>query len=320
MERSSPRTTETAATLPRMPRPTPLVAGALLAAVVAIAACGGGGAASEAPNAEEPTNTGDPTAAPIARTPAPDCTPARTHAAGASNEEAAGPDGAIGFVVHTPPSYDGAAPMAVVLNYHGAGGTPEGQIAYSQLAVTAEEHGFLLVAPPVGSDASAVLDHVEAGWCVDTARVFATGMSAGARVSSRLVCELPERIAAIAPVAGLDYPERLCEDAPPRPVIAFHGSADQIIVMQGVRDATLAWGRHNGCDPPPVPDPVSERVFLASYTNCEAGADVELYTVEGGGHTWPGAEPREGGPLGATTDEISANELMWAFFEAHPLR
>jgi len=298
-----------------MLRPRHATTGLLFVAALLAAACGGG---ADAPNAPTPPPAEATTR--VARTPTPDCTPARSHAAGVSDEEANGIDGAVSFVVHTPASYDGVAPIPIVLNYHGAGSTPERQLAYSQLAVTAEEHGFLLVAPPVGSDTSAVLDHVEAGWCVDAARVFATGMSAGARVSSRLACELPDRIAAIAPVAGLDYPTSLCDDVAPRPVVAFHGSADRVIVMQGVRDATLAWGRHNGCDPPPIPEPVSARVFLASYTNCEAGADVHLYTVEAGGHTWPGAEPRDGGPLGATTDEISANDLMWAFFEAHPLR
>ena len=297
-----------------MPRSRLLVAGAFLAIAMAIAACGGDDPASQS------TNTEEPTAAPITRTPAPACAPARPHASGASDEEASGPEGAISFVVYTPASYDGVAPTPVVLNYPGAGSTPERQLAYSQLAVTAEEHGFLLVAPPVGSDASAVLDHIEAGWCVDTARVYATGMSAGARVSSRLACELPDRIAAIAPVAGLDYPASICDGVAPRPVIAFHGTADRIIVMGGVREAMLAWGRHNGCDPPPVPEPASASVFWTRYEGCEAGGAVELYTVEGGGHTWPGAAPREDRSLGETTDEISANKLMWTFFEAHPLR
>lgn len=152
-----------------------------LGVAIVLAACGGSDETSDAAG-----GTGGQGAA-ITATPraaTPDCSPARPQLAGPSDERATGPDGEFDFVVHTPTAYDGVSPLPVVLNYHGAGSTPDRQLDYSQLAVTAEARGFLLVAPPVGSSASAVLDHVEAGWCVDTARVFATGMSAGARVSS----------------------------------------------------------------------------------------------------------------------------------------
>jgi len=52
---------------------------------------------------------------------------------------------------------------------------------------------------------------------------------------------------------------------------------------------------------------------------CEEGAAVELYVVEGGGHTWPGAAI-DVPVLGETTHEISATDLIWAFFENHPAR
>jgi polyhydroxybutyrate depolymerase len=56
--------------------------------------------------------------------------------------------------------------------------------------------------------------------------------------------------------------------------------------------------------------------------SCPAGAEVELYTTEGGGHSWPGSEfsKQVAAVVGKTTDTISANELMWEFFQAHPLR
>ena len=49
------------------------------------------------------------------------------------------------------------------------------------------------------------------------------------------------------------------------------------------------------------------------------GSEVILYTIEGGGHTWPGREP----PipfLGKSTRDISANDLIWDFFQKHPMR
>ena len=44
-----------------------------------------------------------------------------------------------------------------------------------------------------------------------------------------------------------------------------------------------------------------------------------LIVIEGGGHTWPGQEPRLKA-LGKSTKNISANDLMWEFFEKHPMK
>jgi polyhydroxybutyrate depolymerase len=53
------------------------------------------------------------------------------------------------------------------------------------------------------------------------------------------------------------------------------------------------------------------------YGDCTDDAEVILYTVDGGGHTWPG------GPdivrLGKTTQAIDATALMWEFFQRHPM-
>jgi poly(3-hydroxybutyrate) depolymerase len=48
---------------------------------------------------------------------------------------------------------------------------------------------------------------------------------------------------------------------------------------------------------------------------CQAGADVVFYTIEGGGHGWPGA----GSDAGVTTSEIDATGVIWDFFAAHPM-
>ena len=47
-------------------------------------------------------------------------------------------------------------------------------------------------------------------------------------------------------------------------------------------------------------------------------ADVILYTVEGGGHTWPGGKPLPERIVGRTTHEINASRIMWEFFLQHP--
>jgi polyhydroxybutyrate depolymerase len=45
---------------------------------------------------------------------------------------------------------------------------------------------------------------------------------------------------------------------------------------------------------------------------------VILYTVEGGGHTWPGGKHLAEWVAGRTTDDINATQLMWEFFVEHP--
>jgi hypothetical protein len=44
------------------------------------------------------------------------------------------------------------------------------------------------------------------------------------------------------------------------------------------------------------------------YTNCADDADVILYTVEGGGHTWPGGKHLPESMIGRTTRNINATK------------
>jgi polyhydroxybutyrate depolymerase len=54
-----------------------------------------------------------------------------------------------------------------------------------------------------------------------------------------------------------------------------------------------------------------------AYTGCQQGTEVRIYSIKGEGHTWPGG--RKGGPRGdKPAAEISANDLLWDFFEKHP--
>jgi polyhydroxybutyrate depolymerase len=61
------------------------------------------------------------------------------------------------------------------------------------------------------------------------------------------------------------------------------------------------------------------RVTETRYGGCRDGAEVVLYSIRGGGHTWPG------GPqylpafiIGKTSRQIDATSVIWSFFEAHP--
>ncbi len=178
--------------------------------------------------------------------------------------------------------------------------------------------------------------------CVDVNRVYSTGMSNGAEMSVTLACNLSTGIAAVAPVAGAFYPPLkvdttdTCPDTRAVPFIAFHGTADAIIPYNGgvgslggsafrlpIDEATPAedvladWAVHNGCTGARQVSAVSAQVDKISYDTCGGDATVELYRVNGGGHTWPDATDVPW--LGKTTHEINATNLIWSFFQAHPM-
>jgi polyhydroxybutyrate depolymerase len=138
--------------------------------------------------------------------------------------------------------------------------------------------------------------------------VFATGLSNGAEMASQVGCFLGDRFAAIAPVAGILF--QGCS-GPPLPVITFHGTDDFNVPYESALEAVPEWARHNGCDETPSSRRVGDQVLLDEYAGCEA--PVVFVTLEGAGHTWPGAEDAAGG-VGVTNHEISANEAMWGFF------
>jgi len=194
-------------------------------------------------------------------------------------------------------------------------------------------------APPAGArDDVAFLDQVVATLatplCADTTRVYGTGYSGGGRMVSAYACARPGKVAAIAPVAGLragrpdpndtTRPDTgSCQPGRGVPVIAFHGQQDATNPYAGggsdvwrysVPAAQQRWAAIDGCGTTPTTTAVSTHVNRIAYTGC--GADVVLYAVSDGGHTWPGA-PTESAGNGTTTREIDANTLMWQFFQRY---
>lgn len=172
---------------------------------------------------------------------------------------------------------------------------------------------------------------------VDPKRVFATGMSNGAIMSYLLAAELSDRIAAIAPVSGPMGTES-CHPQRPVSVIHFHGTDDEHAPFQGgkgkgpsgttfysVEHSIEAWVKANGCAREPVITRVADKardgttVTRKTYGAGKDGSEVVLVVIEGGGHTWPGQKPRLR-TLGKSTQNISANDLMWEFFQKHPMK
>jgi polyhydroxybutyrate depolymerase len=238
------------------------------------------------------------------------------------------------YRLFVPATYDGRTRLPLVLDLHGSGGTSAGQARTSGFEDVAAREGFAVASPqadggkwnvPVHDDRpddvayiGAVIDDIAANLCTDTTRVYATGMSGGARMSSLLGCQLNTRIAAIAPVSGLRWPAPCKGRA--IPVLTFHGLADPQNPYDGkaegrgdewvesVPDALAGWAAHNGCNPkvifedPDGPGPLS----IMRYASCRDGVEVRMIRIDGLGHTW-------------TRKEIDTTEVMWQFFKSHHL-
>jgi polyhydroxybutyrate depolymerase len=262
------------------------------------------------------------------------------------------------FDVHLPPGYAMGQPTPVVLDFHGFGSNAGQQALLTQVNPKADAAGFIAVHPEgtgllqswnaglccgealdenrddVGF-VRALLDTLEEKLCVDPRRVYAMGMSNGGFFSHRLACELSDRIAAVAPVAGvLGLPS--CTPARPVPVMHFHGTADPLVPYDGgspsiwpypgtpppmfpsAPSTFMGWATRDGCtDPEPTTTYAQGEVRCATFASCRGGASATLCTVQGGGHTWPGGTPVPF--LGHTTTDISATDAAWEFFAAHPL-
>ncbi len=260
------------------------------------------------------------------------------------------------YELAVPRSYDGTTPYAIVFGLHPL--TVGYQFMPSEVGFSTYQarYRFIGVAPSGLTDPapfwdaapttpnydvtfiSDLLTHLERAMCIDTSRVFSTGISNGAQLSSLLGCRLPGRITAIAPVEGEEYLTP-CRGRP-EPILAFHGTADPILPYRGGGlsataianlyvwhgaapkglppplgiDASMSrWARHNGCNPQPVTVRVASDVERRTWTGCKAA--TELYIVEGGGHGWPGKPvPAEEATFGHDTTSIDASNLIFGFF------
>jgi len=263
-------------------------------------------------------------------------------------------------IVHVPSGYTGSSRVALVLNMHGSGSTAAAQEAFTGMDVTADSDGFIVAYPQglipegagfdwnvpgeplVGGNAvpagsaddvtflTTLVRILEARYCVDPSRVYATGFSGGSRMASQLACDASGTFAAVAPVSGLRRPTP-CPTTRPVPIVSFHGTADPVDPYDGhgeaywtysVPQAAQDWAVQDSCSPTAATSVPAAGATLTRYSGCAGGATVELFSITGEGHEWPGG-PHLGRSLtrvlGPQSDAVDANAVMWAFFSAHPL-
>ena len=340
------------------------IACVLLAAALLASACGDGGSAAD--DAASPTSTTAPsrTAPPVVTDtePSVDCASVPTGV----SELVLDAGGAEHDVrVYVPTTYDGRSEPPLVVSFHGFGSNGQQQAALTGYEDLAEEEGFIVAHPtavPASTDEAGrnsweladvddpakddlaftdvLLDLLIEEYCVDETRVYATGMSGGGLFTSRLVCDLSDRIAAASSVAGLAYSES-CDPARPVPFMAIHGTEDDRVPFDG--DLTGTWfeneafaqvlfseplpdqfaqlARTMGCEPEGERVQQSTDIVATTYTGCDDDVPLVLYEVVGGGHAWPSSPLAEllTGFQGYITFDIDATADSWAFFEQHAL-
>ena len=266
------------------------------------------------------------------------------------------------YFVHVPVGYDSTKQWPLVLVLHGGGGNGSKVADLTGFSARADADGFIVAYPDAvnghwndgravrrfksqreGIDdvafVAALIDRFESDLGADPKRVYVTGMSNGAMMCHRLACELSDRIAAIAPVAGTLPENMLDASKPSRPVsvLLINGTADPLVPYDGGGVGLVAkrgevisaprtaafWAGLDGCSARPGQAQVLDvdpkdgmRVVVESFGLGRDSSEVLLYTVEGGGHTWPSGG-RRNPQFGKTARDINATEVIWDFFRRH---
>jgi polyhydroxybutyrate depolymerase len=233
---------------------------------------------------------------------------------------------------------------------HGGFGSGAQAEQYYGWDAEADAHGFLVAYPdgydhawnvgggccgqPAAKDiddvafVSAMVSQIERQAPVDVSRVYATGISNGGMMDYRLACST-SLFRAIAPDSATELGS--CANPARVSVLHIHGTADHNIPYDGgpgdgyahidgpaVPTVVATWRQIDGCS---APTSTTSGVVTTSIASCPAGRTVELITVAGAGHQWPGSPDRpliqKALGLDTPSTALDATQVVWAFFAAH---
>lgn len=244
------------------------------------------------------------------------------------------------------------APVLLLLTYQQ--GTPELMANLARAGRVAADYGAWVIVPAPGSTGvwadnpadplqttddvgflADVIADAGASYPVDTTRIYAAGYSNSAFMVERFNCERADLLAGAAMIAATerDVQEPLCAPSRAVPAVFFDGTSDLIVPYNGLSTILVSavqaydnWLGYDGCTSSatttsalPVVDNDGTSVDLSENTACSSGSAVALYTVNGGGHTWP--DNTTGLVfalyLGTTTHNVDATLALWQFLTAH---
>ena len=182
---------------------------------------------------------------------------------------------------------------------------------------------------------SKLIDDVSSRYPIDPKRVYLTGHSNGSQLAQRSVCELSNKITAIAVVAGhlaLDT----CNPDSPVSVLQIYGTEDTLNpenggtakisfgiysfeynskgVMKSVQMLALA----NGCSANYSQNNNLSNKDLTIYTwpGCKNGVVVSSIRISGASHAWMGRPAQSADSIklsGEPYMKIDASKVIWSF-------
>ena len=267
------------------------------------------------------------------------------------------------YFVYVPKCYNNVNKTPLVVALHGGGGLAKKMISFTRFDEISERENFIVLYPQGyerqwndGREAESIsaqrqniddvgfIDSLISYMCtrynIDTRRIYVTGASNGGFMSTRLGCELSDKIAAISPMIST-FPKAFqskCHPSAPMPVMLINGTEDPLVPYEGgevkvgrkTRGAILStdetisfWVKNNQCSSEPESKQIkdsdkTDNCFATEfiYPNKHNNADVILIKVTGGGHTIPGGKqylPK--GIIGTVCKDFVAEELIWEFFK-----
>ena len=264
------------------------------------------------------------------------------------------------FIVYLPSGYNNSGKMPLIFAIHGGSGTPEGMINIANFKTIADRDKVVLVYPegvqknwndgrPTAPNQLGIndvgffnqmCDYMINNYSVDEKKIYATGISNGGFMSTRLGCELSNRIAAIAVNAATIEATTIapnCKPNRPVPALYIHGTTDPLvpflggqITAGGTAGGTILshfqviekWVALNGCNSTPtitdLPDIANDGTTIKQrvYSGGANGSEVVSYVVLNGGHTWPqGYQYLNEAIIGKTSQDMNACEVIWTFFK-----
>ncbi|KAH7105592.1 carbohydrate esterase family 1 protein, partial [Auriculariales sp. MPI-PUGE-AT-0066] len=254
------------------------------------------------------------------------------------------------YSVHLPWGYDSKHQYPVVFGFHGSDSVGFFFEADTKLSESRFSGNKIMVYPS-GKNGSGLglhedltfvddlLAEVRANYCVDSSRIYATGMSNGGGFIGALACNtsVGAQFAAFAPAAGAFYtdlngPDNGC--APARslvPILEFHGGSDKSVAYAGGQgsggvlpniSAWLgSWAQRNGCASAARVDDSNEgQVHHFSWTCQGIEGAMEHYLVDTMGHVWPSTEINFSQlSVPELPTYIQASELIMKFFDRFSL-
>jgi polyhydroxybutyrate depolymerase len=260
------------------------------------------------------------------------------------------------FITYIPSITDSNYKLPIVISLHGRFGAGKSMMGFADFRPIADREKFIIVCPD-GIDRSwndgrvtpaqkkgtndvkfidQLITYIVNTYHGDERRVYVTGISNGGFMSSRLACELSNRIAAVAAVGAsmdknVDY-----HPTKPMPIMFIQGTKDPLVPydgglikrnngeVYGHKDVLVLWAAADHCSNNPVitnlPDSADDgtNIIKEEYSDPASAIKVVGYTVTNGGHTWPGGTqylPKV--MIGTVSHNMNACEVIWNFFKRY---